>query len=169
MKGSKHKPDPKLDLVLERVVDVPSHLVWEAWTEPKYLKQWFCPLPWKTIDCETDLRPGGIFRTIMRGPEGQELHNVGCYLEVIENEKLVFTSALLPGYRPVKEAQTCGGLLFTAIVLLESQGRKTKYTAIAIHGDEASRKTHDEMGFQDGWGKALDQMIAMIHQQNAVQ
>jgi uncharacterized protein YndB with AHSA1/START domain len=83
-------------------------------------------------------------------------------------EKLVFTSALLPGYRPVQKAEGCGELLFTAIVLMESQGRKTKYTALAIHGGEASRKTHDEMGFRDGWGKALDQMIDMIQERYAV-
>jgi uncharacterized protein YndB with AHSA1/START domain len=104
----------------------------------------------------------------MRGPEGQEIGQTGCYLEVVENEKLVFTSALLPGYRPVEKADGCG-LLFTAIILMEPQGRKTKYTAIAIHGDEASRKTHDEMGFRDGWGKALDQMIDMIQERYGVQ
>jgi uncharacterized protein YndB with AHSA1/START domain len=168
MNFSKYKPDPKLDLVMERVVDVPSHLVWEAWTKPEHLKKWFCPRPWKTIDCEIDLQPGGIFRTVMRGPEGQEHRNSGCYLEVIENEKLVFTSALLPGYRPAEKADGCAGLLFTAIILMEAQGRKTKYTAIAIHSDEASRKSHDEMGFRDGWGKALDQMVDMIREEQAV-
>ena len=62
----------KLDLVLERVVDVPRELVWAAWTQPEHLKKWFTPAPWTTVDCEIDLRPGGIFRTKMRGPEGQE-------------------------------------------------------------------------------------------------
>jgi uncharacterized protein YndB with AHSA1/START domain len=51
---------------------------------------------------------------------------------------------------------------------MEAQGRKTKYTAIAIHSDEASRKSHDEMGFRDGWGKALDQMVDMIREEQAV-
>ena len=51
-----------LDLVLERVVDVPAHLIWKAWTEPEELKPWFCPKPWRTTEAEIDLRPGGIFR-----------------------------------------------------------------------------------------------------------
>ena len=72
-----HKPDPKLDLVLERVVDVPPNLVWAVWTTPEYVKQWFTPAPWRTVDCEIDLRPGGVFRTVMRSPEGQEFPNVG--------------------------------------------------------------------------------------------
>ena len=95
-----HLPDARLDLVLERIVDVPTELVWIAWTTPEHIKRWFTPAPWTTVDCEIDLRPGGIFRTVMRSPEGQEFPNVGCYLEVIENKKLVWTNALGPGYRP---------------------------------------------------------------------
>ncbi len=146
-------PDPKLDLVLERVVDVPPDLVWMAWTVPEHLKKWFTPAPWVTVDCEIDLRPGGIFRTVMRGPEGQEFDNVGCYLEVVENRRLVFTDALTPGYRPAKSP------FFTAIVALEPHGKGTKYTAIAIHGDEETCQKHTEMGFHAGWGKALDQLV----------
>jgi uncharacterized protein YndB with AHSA1/START domain len=153
-----HNPDPKLDLVLERVVDVPPKLVWAAWTTPEYLKKWFTPAPWQTVDCEIDLRPGGIFRTVMRSPEGQELSHAGCYLEVVENEKLVWTGALGPGYRPQKAGFAP---LFTAVILFEPHGPGTKYTAIAIHGEEEAAKTHAEMGFQDGWGKALDQLVAL--------
>jgi uncharacterized protein YndB with AHSA1/START domain len=88
----------ELDLVLERVVDVPRELVWAAWTRPEHIKKWFTPAPWTTVDCEIDLRPGGIFRTVMRSPEGQEHSGAGCYLEIVPNEKLVWTSALGPGY-----------------------------------------------------------------------
>ena len=160
-----HQPDPDLDLVLERVVDVPPKLVWAAWTRPEYLKKWFTPAPWQTVDCEIDLRPGGIFRTVMRSPEGEEFPNTGCYLEVIENEKLVWTAALKPGYRPLApdhhpENAACP-LLFTGVILLEPHGSGTKYTAIAIHGDQEGAKNHAEMGFHDGWGKTLDQLVAL--------
>jgi uncharacterized protein YndB with AHSA1/START domain len=160
MKGQ-YKMDPNLDLVLERVVDVPPHLAWKAWTEPEHLKKWFCPLPWKTVECEIDLRPGGIFRTVMRGPEGQEFPGVGCYLEIVKNEKLVWTSALLPGYRPAPKPVNGPDLLFTAVILLEPQGKGTKYTAIAIHQDEEGRNRHEKMGFHEGWGKALDQLVEL--------
>src|SRR5690242_2821697 len=93
-------PNPSLDLVLERVVDVPRELVWSAWTTPEHIKKWFTPAPWTTIACEIDLRPGGAFRTTMRSPEGEEFPNVGCYLEVVPNERLVWTNALGPGFRP---------------------------------------------------------------------
>lgn len=67
-RSNPQQPDPKLDLVLERVVDVPRELVWKARTTPEHLKKWFTPAPWTTVDCEIDLRPGGIFRTVMRSP-----------------------------------------------------------------------------------------------------
>jgi uncharacterized protein YndB with AHSA1/START domain len=148
------KPDPKLDLVLERIVDVPRDLVWTAWTKPEHVSKWFTPAPWTVADCEIDLRPGGVFRTVMRSPDGKEFPNIGCYLEVIPNERLVWTDALLPGYRPSENP------FFTAIVTLEPLGNGTRYTAMAIHRDEAGRKRHEEMGFRDGWGKALDQLVA---------
>ncbi|WP_447983890.1 SRPBCC family protein [Nitrospira sp. Nam74] len=156
--------DPRLDLVLERIVDLPPALVWDAWTVPEHLTQWFTPEPWRTVACEIDLRPGGIFRTVMRSPEGQEFPNVGCYLEIIKNEKLVWTNALTPGYRPANpiagEVAECGLFLFTAFILLEPYQKGTKYTALAMHKDEAGRKQHEEMGFHEGWGKALDQLVA---------
>jgi uncharacterized protein YndB with AHSA1/START domain len=159
-----HQPDPKLDLVLERVVDVPKELVWIAWTTPEHLKKWFTPAPWTTVDCEIDLRPGGAFRTVMKSPEGQEFPNVGCYLEIIKNEKLVWTNVLAPGYRPANRPSgiTCDAISFTAVISLESHGNGTKYTALVLHGDEEGRKKHEEMGFHDGWGKALDQLVAIV-------
>lgn len=146
--------DPKLDLVLERVVDVPPEMVWAAWTRPEHIVHWFTPAPWRTVDCDIDLRPGGAFKTVMRSPEGKDFPNVGCYLEIVPNEKLVWTDGLLPGYRPAPEP------FMTGMILLEPRGKGTKYTAIALHRDEATRKRHAEMGFADGWGKALDQLVA---------
>src|SRR5262245_39079204 len=94
------KLDPKLDLVLERVVDVPPSLVWACWTMPKHIKKWFTPAPWKTVECKVDLQPGGTFYTVFEGPEGQRIPNAGCFLEIVKNERLVWTNALLAGYRP---------------------------------------------------------------------
>ncbi len=173
MKRATYQADPKRDLVLERIVDVPRELVWKAWTTPEHIKQWFTPAPWTTVDCEIDLRPGGIFRTVMRSPEGQEFPNLGCYLEVIENERLTFTDALDPGFRPTHRPPSCGDSHMTAVITLEPHGKGTKYTALAIHADEAGRKGHEAMGFHEGWGKALDQLLALVksgmHDQRADQ
>jgi uncharacterized protein YndB with AHSA1/START domain len=151
--------NPELDLIFERVVDVPPELVWAAWTKPEHITKWFTPAPWTTIDCEIDLRPGGIFRTVMRSPEGQEFPNVGCYLEIIDNRKLVWTGALEPGYRP---RDTSGfPFVFTAIIKLEPHCSGTKYIAHLLHSNAAGRKKHEDMGFHAGWGKALDQLVAL--------
>jgi len=154
-----YPPDPKLDLLFERIIDVSPELVWAAWTTPEHLKQWFTPAPWKTVDCEIDLRPGGLFRTVMCSPEGQEFPNIGCYIEIIPNKKLVWTNALKPGYRPVDQLATNADFPFTAVISLESHGTETKYTALVIHRNEEDHKKHENMGFQEGWGKALDQLI----------
>jgi uncharacterized protein YndB with AHSA1/START domain len=153
--------DPQLDLLFERSIEIPPELVWAAWTTPKHLLHWFTPVPWETIDCEMDLRPGGIFRTVMRSPEGQEFPNLGCYLELIPNEKLVWTNIFEPGYRPagLRSGIPDSDFPFTAMVLMEPHEQGTKYKAIVRHGNEADCQKHRDMGFEDGWGKALDQLV----------
>jgi len=153
--------DPKLDLVLERIVDVSPKLVWQAWTQPEHLKHWFTPAPWTTSECEIDLRPGGVFRTVMRDPDGTEHPNVGCYLEVVPQQRLVWTDALEAGFRPARAAAHLG-FRFTAIITLEPHGQGTKYVAVVKHGDAASRDAHAAMGFAEGWGAVLTQLVAYV-------
>lgn len=163
-----YQPNAPFDLSFTCIIDVPKAVVWRAWTEPALLKPWFCPLPWKTIDCEIDLRPGGIFRTTLQSPEGKEFPSNGCYLEVVPNEKLVWTNALLPGFRPSLVTETCGsedtGFMFTAIVELADDAGGTRYSATVLHADVAGCKKHAAMGFESGWSTALDQLVAMVRQ-----
>jgi len=155
------KADPKLDLVLDRVVDVPHELVWTAWTTPEHLAKWYVPKPWSVADCEIDLRPGGAFRTVMRSPEGEEFENIGCYLEVVPQQRLVWTDALHPGFRPAPKPYAAGpSAFFTAIVTLLPEGQRTRYVATVMHRDQADRNRHEELGFFDGWGTVLDQLVA---------
>jgi uncharacterized protein YndB with AHSA1/START domain len=154
-----HTYNPETDLKIERVLDVPPNLIWAAWTQPEHLKKWFAPKPWTTSHCEIDLRVGGGCSTTMRSPEGQEFPNMGCYLEIIENEKLVFTDALLPGFRPAPNP------FFTAIIELEPHDNGTKYTVHAVHKDIEGRKKHEAMGFFEGWGTVMDQMVQEIKNQ----
>lgn len=147
-----------LDLVLERVIDVPPDLVWKAWTEPEHLKRWFCPRPWMVTQCDIDLRPGGIFRTIMRGPEGEEVTNHGCYLEIVNGERLVWTMALEEEFRPTTANPHVP--VFTAVITFEPTANGgTRYRAVAMHRDPEGRDQHDRMGFSEGWGMALDQLV----------
>lgn len=162
----RHVPDPDRDLFIERVVDVPPRLVWRAWTEPEHLKRWFTPRPWQTTEVELDLRPGGVFRTVMRGPDGPEHTNLWCVLEVVEHEKFVWTGAMEPGFRP-RSLRATGGrdelpFLMTAVITMEAHGAGTRYRALAIHSDPEGCATHAGLGFYDGWGTVTDQLFELV-------
>jgi uncharacterized protein YndB with AHSA1/START domain len=150
----------ELDLVLRRVVDISPERLWLGWTTPEIVQRWFAPAPWKTIDCEIDLRPGGVFRTVMRSPEGRSFPHVGCYLDVVPNEILVWTNALGPGYRPnlAAFANPC----ITAVITFARHGAGTTYTAVAMHKDVDDCRAHEAMGFHEGWGKAFDQLVTAV-------
>jgi uncharacterized protein YndB with AHSA1/START domain len=149
------------DLILERTLDAPIELVWEAYTNPEHIKQWFAPKPYEITECELDLRPGGIFRIRMVGPDGFDTgHGVpGCVLEVVDREKLTWTSALGPGYRPNLSGEGCESFPFTAVVTFADAGNgKTAYRAVALHKDVADREKHEQMGFNEGWGSVAGQL-----------
>jgi uncharacterized protein YndB with AHSA1/START domain len=156
------QPNPALDLVLERTISVAPERVWAAWTEPELLMQWFTPAPWKTAVVDIDLRPGGRCNTTMQSPEGDLYPNIGCYLQVEPNHLLVFTSVMTEDFRPVSPTNG-SGLSFTARIEIEATSDGgTHYRAIAMHANEADYKQHADMGFTEGWGAALDQLVALM-------
>jgi uncharacterized protein YndB with AHSA1/START domain len=161
----------KLDLVLERTIDAPVDLVWAAYTNPDHLKQWFAPKPYQITECDLDLKPGGIFRIRMQGPDGFDTGhgNAGCVLEVVEHKKLAWTSALGPQYRPSQmAAEGCESLPMTAVVTFaDAGGGKTAYKAVALHASEADREKHEQMGFHEGWGTVAGQLEEFAQQLGA--
>ena len=102
-----------------------------------------------------DLRPGGHFRGVIRGPEGEAMPNIGCYLEVVPHRRLVWTDALAGGYRPRAEP------FMTGIITFEPVAGGTLYRGLALHADAQARARHEAMGFHDGWGRATDQLVAL--------
>ena len=144
------------ELVLTRVIDVPRQKLYRCWTEPELLKQWFAPKPYTTPVARIDVRPGGASYIVMRDPQGNDLPNPGVVLEVVPNEKLVFTDAYTKAWEPSEKP------FFTAILTFEDLGGgKTRYTARARHWTAADRETHEKMGFHEGWGICTDQLAAL--------
>ena len=156
-------PDPALDLVLERTIPVPPERVWDAWTQPELLMQWFTPAPWRTVASDLDVRPGGRCATTMESPEGERFPNEGCYLQVEPNRLLVFTSVMTAEFRPVAPSGGPDDLAFTARIEIEqAPDGGTHYRAIAMHAHADVCAQHADMGFADGWGAALDQLVALM-------
>jgi uncharacterized protein YndB with AHSA1/START domain len=143
------------ELVLTRIIDAPPEKVFKAWTDPELLKQWFAPLPYTTPVAELDVRPGGANLIVMRSPEGADMPNRGVYLEVIPNERLVFTNAYTKAWEPSEHP------FMTVVLTFEDVGGKTKYTARVLHWTVADREKHEQMGFQVGWGLCADQLAAV--------
>ena len=149
--------DPTRDFAIERVIDAPVRLVWEALTKPEHLKEWYMPKAWgRVAEAELDLRPGGIVRIDIAVGDGQVVPNVGCVLEVVPMQRLVWTSMLFPGYRPA----VFDDIPITAIMTLESVGAKTRYVFTALHRNETDFQTNRTSGFYEGTTIAIDQFVA---------
>jgi uncharacterized protein YndB with AHSA1/START domain len=144
------------DLVISRIINAPREKVFRAWTDPELLKQWFAPLPYTTPIAELDVRPGGASLIVMRDPQGNDLPNRGVYLDVVENERLVFTNAYTKAWEPSEKP------FMTVILTFEDDNGKTKYTALVRHWTVADRETHEKMGFYQGWGQCADQLEALV-------
>ncbi len=144
--------DPETDLRLVRDLDAPRHLVWDCWTTPEHLVQWFVPKPHRVVDCRLDVRVGGAFDTVFE-VDGAQIPNRGVYLEVVEGRKLVFTDTYTEGWKPVPDP------FLTAIVTFDDlPGGRTRYTAVARHRSADAAKRHEEMGFTLGWGTVAGQL-----------
>ncbi len=141
------------ELTISRLLNAPRSSVWQAWSDPKELVKWWCPRPWTTELRGFDLRPGGAFYTFMRGPDGDTSDNPGVFLEILPQERIVFTSSLLAGWRPATP-----WLAMTAIITMEDEGNGTRYTARVLHKDEEDQRKHEEMGFHEGWGICIEQL-----------
>lgn len=144
-----------LELKITRVIAASPARLYQAWT--RQLAQWWGPHGMTTPFCEMDLRAGGVFRTLMRAPDGAEYPTKGVFLEVVENERIVFTDAYAEGWIP------CPNPFFTCITTFEALPRgRTRYTARALHWTVASREQHEQMGFHKGWGESLDRLVALV-------
>jgi uncharacterized protein YndB with AHSA1/START domain len=146
-------PSSDRELVLARIINAPRANIWRCWTEPELVTQWFVPKPWSVPRAEMDVRPGGSCLIVMADPDGNEYPNPGVYLDVVPNEKLVFTDAFTSAWQP------SGKPFMVGIVTLEDAGEgRTRYVATVRHWTVEGREQHEKMGFHEGWGICAERL-----------
>lgn len=139
------------ELVITRLFDAPRRLVFAAWTEPERLMQWWGPRGFTTPSCELDPRPGGVWRVRMRPPTGADLWVRGTYREIVEPERLVFTSAW-------EDAAGNPGRETLVTVTFADRGEQTLLTfRQAVFETVESRDDHE-----DSWSSAFEMLAEYL-------
>jgi uncharacterized protein YndB with AHSA1/START domain len=139
------------EIVLTRVFDAPRTLVFDAFSKPELLKRWFGPRGWSLVVCEVDLKVGGTFRFVMRGPDGRDMGMRGVYREIVPPERSVHTESFddYPG-----ESQV------TAVFV--EQGGKTTLTATVLYPSKEVRDAVIKSGMEHGAAESYDKLAELL-------
>ncbi|HEY4044783.1 MAG TPA: SRPBCC domain-containing protein [Rhodopila sp.] len=139
------------DVVLERLVDAPPALVFQCWTDPKQMARWWGPNGFTNPVCEMEVRVGRAWRIVMRAPDGTDYPCQGMYLEIIPNERLVFTNiATDAGGKPVLD-----GLTTVSFAAVNGKTRLTVSTGAAALVADAVKYLQ---GMEMGWTQSLERL-----------
>jgi uncharacterized protein YndB with AHSA1/START domain len=139
------------EIVLTRVFDAPRAMVFDAFTKPELLKRWFGPRGWSLVVCEVDLRVGGGFRFVLRGPDGKDMGMRGVYREIAPPERCVHMESFddYPG-----ESQVTG-------VFIETGG-KTTLTATVLYPSKEVRDIVIKSGMEHGAAETYDKLAELL-------
>lgn len=137
----------KRTLTLERTFSAPRKLVWEAWTKPEHIAQWWGPKGMTTKVNKHDFKEGGDWEFAMTMPDGNEFITNGTYSKIIVLE-LIESSA---DFKPMTEG-------VTIVAHFEDDADNTKFTFKVIHPTEEYCKQQEEMGFYNGWGSVFENL-----------
>lgn len=147
------EPESEREVTITRVFDAPARLLFEAYSKPEHIKQWFGPVGWPVTLCEMDFRVGGKFRFAMTGPSGkQNTPFGGTYREIIQNRKIVYDNGF--------ETDGAGRMLVT--VSFDEQGGQTTLTLHTVFESIAMYRSHMSRGFEQGTNSGLDQLGALV-------
>jgi uncharacterized protein YndB with AHSA1/START domain len=141
-------------VTMTRVFDAPREMVWEALTRPEHVAQWFGGHGFSSPVCEMDLRPGGVWRHVMRAPDGSEFPVNSVFVEVVEPERLVWKS-----HRKVSATETSEVVHTTT---LENLDGKTRWTLVARFASFADRDISVKMGFANMVGQGVERLGEFI-------
>lgn len=147
------------EFIFTRLLEAPRALVFKAWTDPQHMAQWWGPGGFTNPVCELDVRPGGAIRIDMRAPDGMTFPMKGTFEEVVEPERLVFTSTAMEDDAGEPQLVAHNTVTFT-----EESGR-TRLVIKAV----ITRVTPEAMaalaGMEAGWTQSLDKLERHLAQQ----
>jgi uncharacterized protein YndB with AHSA1/START domain len=143
------------EVVITRVFDAPRELVFNAWTDPKIMKEWYGPKMFTNTVCELDVRVGGAWRIVMRGPDGAEYPGSGVYREIVKPERLVFTSEATD-----KDGKVI--LAGLATVTFADEGGKTRLTLQMRATAMVDYAVAYLGGMEAGWTQSLESLAEKL-------
>jgi uncharacterized protein YndB with AHSA1/START domain len=142
------------ELCISRIIQAPRSAVWSAWADREHFEKWWIPAPILCKVIKMDMKPGGGFETHMsEDGDSFQPHVEGCFLDIVHQTRIVFTTALTENWKPQDP-----WLALTAIITMEDEGEATKYCARVLHKNPEDSRKHEKMGFEEGWGAAIDQL-----------
>ncbi len=144
------------EVIITRTFDAPRELVWQAWTDPKHMAQWWGPKEFTNPVCELDVRPGGAIRIDMTGPDGVVYPLTGVFHEVIPPERLVMTTSAF-----LDEVGT-PGLEVRNTIMFIALDNKTKLTLHAVVVKAVPEVAGALAGMEEGWNQSLDRFAALV-------
>jgi len=142
------------EIVMTRVFDAPRELVFKALTTPELLKRWFGPHGWTLTECEVDLRVGGAWRFLSKGPDGRTMGMRGVYREIVPPERIQYTESF-------DEWAEQGSALITT-TLAERDGRTT-LTCVSLAPSREVRDAVIRTGMEHGAAETYDRLADMLH------
>ena len=139
------------EIVLTRVFDAPRNLVFYAFTKPELLKRWFGPRGFSLVVCEVDLRVGGSWRFVLRGPDGKDMGMRGVYREIAPPGRSVHTESFddFPGESIVT-------------TVLTEHGGRTTLTATVLYPSKEVRDAVIDSGMEHGAAETYDKLSEML-------
>jgi uncharacterized protein YndB with AHSA1/START domain len=146
------------ELRITRTFHAPRALVWKAWTDPLHLAKWWGPKDFTNPCCELDLRPGGVIRVDMRGPDGVDHPMGGIFHEIVEPERLVFTTTAFADETGDPRLE-----VLNTVIFVEREG-KTELTLRAVVMKSTPEVEEPVRGMEEGWNQSLDRLAALLIQ-----
>lgn len=138
------------EIVITRDFNAPQRRVFEAWTNPQHVRQWYGCGEAHLVSCEIDLRVGGEYRYVLLGPDGAEHVMTGRYLEIVAPDRLVYTERYVSEQFETEEA-------FVTVTFADRDGR-TRLTSTVLHNNAANRDMHLNSGVEQGASLTLDRL-----------